>query len=336
MSRAPAYIVWNTSRKNPEEEIKEKEEKILSRVTISSVEVTADLFDFDVLRLATFHPHPRDKRILFNERMHRYFVRWTEGLDAYSCHDIATSVSGFVHDFFGHFDADKVLTKMMANRRKFESGKYSGMSADDIKQQWAENGHSAQIVGTVWHSKLEHYYNGKDFSEEDKAHKIYTQFLDYKHKEVDAERLQVFRTEWRMMSDESLYLTGTLDIIFAMPDQCDDHLLLSLRDWKISKEIKRSNLWQKGLGVCAGLQDCNYEHYRLAMLSYKHLLETFYHDVSYNGKVYSRVKVVEMSLAVFHESRETYERVDFSLDGRDLEAMLDVRRAKVSEWKGKS
>ena len=54
--------------------------------------------------LAKLNCHPRDKRIIFDEKPHIYYV---DG----SPMDI--SVTGWVHKHFPHFDADKVIPKMM-------------------------------------------------------------------------------------------------------------------------------------------------------------------------------------------------------------------------------
>ena len=76
-------------------------------------------------RLAVVNKHERDDRIQFEEETHTYTI---DGV-----RKGWTSCTGFLHNFFGHFDADAVIAKMMSSSKWVES-KYYGMTAEAIKE----------------------------------------------------------------------------------------------------------------------------------------------------------------------------------------------------------
>ena len=76
-------------------------------------------------RLAVVNKHERDDRIQFEEETHTYTI---DGV-----RKGWTSCTGFLHNFFGHFDADAVIAKMMSSSKWVES-KYYGMTAEAIKK----------------------------------------------------------------------------------------------------------------------------------------------------------------------------------------------------------
>ena len=72
------------------------------------------------------HPHERDTHITFDEGPHIYTI---DGDSSF------TSVTTWAHSNFGHFDADKIITKMMKGRN-WRKSKYFGMSREEIKEGW--------------------------------------------------------------------------------------------------------------------------------------------------------------------------------------------------------
>ena len=106
-------------------------------------------------RLAVVNKHPRDDRIQFEEETHTYTIDgerkgWT-------------SCTGFLHNFFGHFDADAVIAKMMASSKWYES-KYFGLTAEQIKKQWSDKGAASSEAGTRMHLDIEHFYNAMPYA----------------------------------------------------------------------------------------------------------------------------------------------------------------------------
>lgn len=103
--------------------------------------------------LAEKYPHIRDKHIVFDEGPHIYTI---DGDSDYM------SVTTWNHSHFSHFDADKIIDKMM-NGYKWRPGhKYWGMTKKEIKQMWAENGKNASEAGTKMHYDIECFYNDMD------------------------------------------------------------------------------------------------------------------------------------------------------------------------------
>ena len=70
---------------------------------------------YDVLSVK--NSHPRDKRIQFFEEGHKYIVDAEPNVRY-------TSVTTWVNQQFEHFDADKVITKMMTGEKWKEGHKY--------------------------------------------------------------------------------------------------------------------------------------------------------------------------------------------------------------------
>ena len=76
--------------------------------------------------------HPRDKRIQFFEKDHKYIIDFEPKIKY-------TSVTTWVHEQFEKFDADKIIAKMMSGKGWKEGHKYWGMSPSQIKAQWDAN-----------------------------------------------------------------------------------------------------------------------------------------------------------------------------------------------------
>lgn len=283
---------------------------------------------FEPTKLAETNPHELDDTITFDESIHKYTIRvgdeWiSEGIK---------SASTMIHEFFPQFDPDKVIENMRRNVHKFNSSKYAGMSDEEIKKLW--NGNTASERGTYLHFLLECHNNGFDL--EHSEYNALSDIQDYFRWHVIHMTDQIpFRTELKMHTGKDLRLAGTADLITIdkdHPPPCDTDGTLSvhLKDWKFSKEIKRSNHFEKGFGVCKHLDNCNFNHYALQQNLYQWMLETFYGGWKWNGHIYKKVKVVSKYLVVFHKNHSrsgAYIPVPDMMD--TIESMLDVRRAYV-------
>lgn len=225
--------------------------------------------------LAQKNHHPRDDKIVFKEEGHLYTYDSTCNF---------TSVTTVIHHFFPKFDADKIIDKMM-NSTKWPKSKYFGMSKDEIKEQWSNNGKKSSELGTLMHAAIEDFYNGTLDKDPDTPE--FQQFKCFWNGfQKKNPTWTPFRTEW-VVYDEDKHLAGSIDMVFG--NTAGDIVLF---DWKRSKEIKRSNHWQKGSGPFSHLDDCNFNHYTLQLNIYRHILESKY------GK-----KVIGMYLVVCHPSQ---------------------------------
>ena len=83
--------------------------------------------------LAEKNAHNRDSHIKFDEGPHIYHIDGDSNF---------TSVTTWNHSHFEHFNADKIIKKMM-NGKNWKNSKYYGKSSEEIKAEWNENGRKA-------------------------------------------------------------------------------------------------------------------------------------------------------------------------------------------------
>jgi len=263
--------------------------------------------EFDPMFLSAKNPHPLDMTIKFVEETHVYYVKFHTG--NFSCEHVL-STSGFVGNYFSHFNADLIVSKMGQRTR---NTKYKGMTNDQIKAAWQKNGEQASAIGTNFHFLLESYYNGMDLTPYD-DYGVVQQFRRWHEKHVVPQKLVPFRSEQRMRTDLKTRLTGTADMLFALAvqDPASGVLKLVMRDWKFSKEIKFSSPFPGTYGCCSHLDNCNFNKYLLQQNVYKYMLERFYTNWKYQGHVYERVEVVDMALAVFHDSQDDFQHINLT------------------------
>jgi len=270
----------------------------------------------DWQRLAVLNKHPRDDRIQFEEESHTYTIDGTrEGW---------TSCTGFLHHFFEPFDPDAVIKKMMASR-KWSQSKYYGMTADEIKAQWAAKGKAASEAGTRMHLDIEHFYNAMPHCNAwtlesglaglandawvptDGAEWRY--FLDFQRRHVEPRGFVPFRTEWLVFAEE-FKIAGSIDMVYMKPDGT-----LAIYDWKRTEELKTENSFQSGLDPVSHLPDTNYWHYSLQLNVYRAILQRYY-----------GVRVTELALVVLHPDNSGYKVARLNMMDDEVAALFETRR----------
>jgi ATP-dependent exoDNAse (exonuclease V) beta subunit len=218
--------------------------------------------------------HERDERIAFEEKTHTYYVDGSS--------DGIISVTMIIKEYFPKFDPDIILKKM-----KNKNEKYPNMNDSQIKKLWIENSINASKNGTKLHKLIENYYNS---IENDKSEENLTEFKYFLNFHSTIKNyLEPYRTEWSIF-DGQLGLAGQVDMIYKKKDGT-----YCLYDWKRVKEIKRDNIFEKGIGKLSDLDNCNYNHYSLQLNIYKRLLETRYD-----------IKISEMFLVILHPENKNY------------------------------
>jgi hypothetical protein len=260
-------------------------------------------------RLAVKNAHPRDERISFEEETHTYTIDGTkEGW---------TSCTGFIHGFFGAFDADAVIKKMMRSS-KWPESKYYGMTAEAIKKQWADSGAEASEAGTRMHLDIEHYNNaepvgnlaGDEWTPNPGPEWEY--FLEYERKHRLKHGFVPFRTEW-LVFKEDIKLAGSIDMLYMKPDGT-----LAIYDWKRAKDMKFENPYQSGRYPLDHLPDTNYWHYSLQLNIYRRMIEEFY-----------GYTVSEMALVVLHPNNKSFKVIMLNRMDDEVTAMFEDRREKL-------
>jgi ATP-dependent exoDNAse (exonuclease V) beta subunit len=257
----------------------------------------------DYLKKLNFHP--RDEFIEFDEGPHIYTVHGKQGY---------TSVTTWNHSHFSHFDADKILSNMVKKGTLNDpTSKYYGMTPDEIKLLWKQNGAEASGSGTKMHGDIEDYYNQVDVANDSIEFEYFLRFAqDYQH-------LKPYRTEWTVYYEE-YKLSGSIDMVFENPE--DGTLLIY--DWKRVKEFKYEPEYNKfsHTPCIKHLPDTNFWHYSLQLNTYKTILEAKY------GKTISG-----MFLVCLHPDNPTksYERVEVPNLKVEMENLFAHRKKEIEE-----
>jgi ATP-dependent exoDNAse (exonuclease V) beta subunit len=175
-------------------------------------------------------------------------------------------VTTWIHSHFSHFDADAIIDKMMPKILKDPNYKYYGMTREQIKAQWEQNGKQASGSGTDMHNDIERFYNDIHV---DNTSIEYAYFKEFYR---DFPELKPYRTEWTVYYEE-LKLSGSIDMIFENPDGT-----LQIYDWKRSKGIEHESYGDKCAKTeCINhLPDSNFWHYSLQLNIYRAILEEKY------------------------------------------------------------
>lgn len=241
--------------------------------------------------------HERDKHISFEEGPHIYTIDGNSDF---------MSVTTWNHSHFDHFDADKIIAKMM-NSPHWKRNKYNGMTSDEIKNQWEDNRNSAATAGTEMHLDIERYYNGLYVNNESVEYKYFENFVQ------DCPGLKPYRTEW-MIWDNELKFAGSIDMVFENIDGT-----LMIYDWKRSKEIQKYPKWNKYSHTeCVNhLPDTNFWHYSLQLNTYKAILEKNY------GK-----KVTQLALVCLHpdNANKNYQIINVPDLQNEVSSLFELRR----------
>lgn len=76
----------------------------------------------------------------------------------YKGRETKISTTGFIKQFFNEFDADGIITNFMSKPGSRSEVTYRGMSTEEIKKQWDDNGTIASGKGTILHEMIEFVY----------------------------------------------------------------------------------------------------------------------------------------------------------------------------------
>lgn len=256
--------------------------------------------------LSKINSHPHDQHIEFIEEGHLYLI---DG----KVDSQLMSVTTFIHSLFEHFDADKVIEKMM-NSKNWSKSPYYGMTPDEIKNKWETNRDEAARAGTKMHLSIENYYNGLPIDPDVQDSVEYSYFKKF-CKDFPYE---AYRTEW-FVFDPSVKIAGSIDMVFQAPGFDNDGENLLIYDWKRSKEIRKTNIYSKGKPPLDHLPDCNFVHYMLQLNVYKYILESRY------GK-----KIHELALVVLHPNQSTYARIPVPVITKEIETLWQMRKERLA------
>lgn len=279
------------------------------------------------------NPHPRDKNLVFDEPSHKYTIL-TDPDSKY------TSVTTWNHSHFPHFDADKIIKKMMKGSKWNPSNKYWGLTPDQIKQQWADNASAVSGAGTDMHFDIECFMNQDLVDEEDNPHSYtHADLLEIYDDEQNQgipppnlseewqyflqfvrafPHLKPYRTEW-MVYHEELKLAGSIDMVYENPDGT-----LAIYDWKRAKEISKVNGFKESaITECIHhLPNTNYWHYSLQLNTYKAILEQKYNK-----------KITDLYLVRLHpnNTRKTFVLIKCADLSNEITDLFEYRKKELQQ-----
>lgn len=282
-------------------------------------------------RLAVVNEHPRDLRIQFNEEEHSYAI---DGVKAGW-----SSCTQFIHKFFGHFDPDVVIPKMMRGRDWYKNPLY-GKTTEEIKAIWAASGAEASSAGTRMHLDIEHFYNSAYFEKlwgnvkkqfaipntdsaesitsmkkaddwDPKASPEWDMFIAYQEK--IGSKMIPFRTEW-LVFNEDIKVAGSIDMLYKKANG-----KYAIYDWKRAKDIKMENRYQAGLGPLCHLPDTNYWIYSMQLNVYRMILKQKYD-----------MDIEELALVILHPNNPNWRVIKINIMEQEVLDMFDCRKRALA------
>lgn len=293
------------------------------------------------------NPHPRDLNITFEPIAHKYTIK--PSVYAITYNDVPyISVTTWLHSHFAQFDADAIISGMMASS-KWPLSQYYGKTREQIKMEWETSRDEAARAGTELHYMIEMYYNGGavptgprppydnmvcdgNACDGMNEHSLcqhtgvwgkIPHFMNYV--KGHAAHFVPYRTEW-MVYDEKVRIAGSIDMVYLDPagtDSCTDNNSVMIYDWKRTKEIKKTTGFNKySTTDCINhLPDTNFWHYALQLNIYKAILERNYNK-----------KVTSMMLVCLHPNNKNGDYLLFKVP--DLQAeihdLFELRLQQIS------
>jgi len=226
--------------------------------------------------------------ISFDQSTHTYSIDGDETF---------TSVTTLMSSWFKPFNVDNSLRSMLkANRER----KYPGMTDDQIKKHWVENGDMAMALGTALHLHIEMALTNQPVEDDSLEYKYFESFrADHV--------LTPFQVEWRLCYPPNK-LVGTVDYANQNEDGS-----LDLYDWKRSNKVNQFVTYRYSTCLHPELRhvpDTSYWRYTLQLNLYRFLAEK-------NGH-----RIRHMYIVGFHPLNASYEKLQ--VQEIDMEKVLNT------------
>lgn len=194
--------------------------------------------------------NPIGEVVVYDDSRHTYTVRETGGR--------LTSVTTFIKQFTPAFDAPTVAVQCAGK------GKYTGMSPDQVMEEWTKEGSRGRKEGTRLHLFAECYMKNLPLPdpENEREEKI---FATVQRAINDLKRRFVLIDTEVILFSVQMGLAGTADLLMLDPKNSDVLII----DWKQNKKIKTSNLWNMMLPPINTLEASDLIQYGLQLSLYK-------------------------------------------------------------------
>ena len=174
----------------------------------------------------------------------------------------------------------------------------------EIKEGWEFNGNVQRSRGTLMHWHIEQRLNGRHILPPHSTE--FQMFFNFAKDWLWGKGRQVYRTEANLYHI-GLSVAGQADLICVEGDGT-----LSIFDWKRTREIKRTNRYEKMKPPLDDFQDCNYLHYCLQLNLYRYIIESEYERT-----------VSLMYLVILHPSQLAYEVIPVPQMGEEINKVVD-------------
>ena len=264
-------------------------------------------------RLLSFlFPHPRDCRVKFYARDHKYEIDGVPTLG---------SVTGLVHSFCESFDSSAVIPRMQASANWPRQGYLKQSLSDDLIDQLRQIPASEELLSSLFwlgedeqqiavaaqqlkymrpefahvidllaldaaQIKIMWEENGqKSANQGTWMHYTFELFLNCDRVNLNTPEMNLFlvflrdlaehrafRTEWEIFGEPE-QLAGSVDLVLQASDGS-----LVIVDWKRTAHLsgKYQNAYQNLKEPLSHLPDCAGIHYRLQLNCYRYLIQKYY------------------------------------------------------------
>jgi hypothetical protein len=229
----------------------------------------------ELLHLERVNVHPRDLRIIFDEATHKYTI---DGDKIFTI-----SVSGLVHNYFPHFDAEAVVNQYYKAWSENKASKYFALirylrhivgvdNDDDIKAEiaasWNAAGNAASGAGTKTHLDIELFLN--DDPKCDTSNTDLAQFHAWRAT-PPYNTWTPYRTEWSIYCEKAC-VAGQIDSLWIDPEG-NYHMI----DWKRCARIEQTSSFREmGYQPFDNLPNTNFGHYTVQQNAYAFMLSKHY------------------------------------------------------------
>ena len=268
--------------------------------------------------------HPRDTNLKFDPKEHVYTFPSVP----------LQSVTSWVADRFAKFNGEKAVKSMQNGKKWNEKNKYWGMTSNEIRAKWADDGEIARDLGTQLHADIEKFYefHPEEFQKVPSHRDLIKRHFEYlsectpEERKAELDRLEwryflefvcdtpnlvPFRSEWRIYH-EQFGLAGSIDMVYR--DITDNSYIIV--DWKRSNKPIETVCPYQRVSITPELSfipDTKYWHYVFQLNLYKIILETKY-----------SLPIKKLRVIRLHPEHETYHLLELP----EIDSILKVVLSK--------
>lgn len=192
------------------------------------------------------------------------------------------SISNSISFLYPSFDSDSVADKIVLKNYDNPESKYYHMNKNDILELWSRKGEKGKQKGKLLDFFMESLYVNKNYLKDD-IEDLKKYVMIEKNIEEDSDEIKLFFTCYKLLSSLHLkgielidreipvayeskegILYGRIDAIFYNHNTLKPIIV----DWKSNSEISVENNFEKMLGPCSHLDNCDLNKFFLQVYSY--------------------------------------------------------------------